>query len=151
MVTAARIVPVHVHIHGIDVGRVEEAIVAAERRTSGELRVAIARFYFWGDVRRAAASAFKRLHMERTRKRTAVLIFVAPRLRRFAVVGDVGVHAHVTDAFWREVADELARAFRARDLTGGLERALATIGDRLAAPFPPEPDGENELGDQVVV
>jgi len=138
-------------VHGVDVGRVKAAIAAAERRTSGELRVAVARFYFWGDVLRAAESAFKRLHMDRTRRRNAVLIFLAPRLRRFAVVGDVGVHAHVTAAFWKEIADALARAFRARDLTGGLERALATIGDKLAEPFPPEPDDENELRDDVVV
>jgi uncharacterized membrane protein len=137
--------------HGIDIGRVEAAIRAAEQRTSGEVRVAISRFYFWGNVRRAAESTFAHLHMERTRHRNAVLVFVAPRLRRFAIVGDVGVHDRVTGAFWEAVARELADAFRKGDRTEGLERALAAIGERLAEHFPPEPNDRNELPNRVVV
>ncbi|HXT97241.1 MAG TPA: TPM domain-containing protein [Polyangia bacterium] len=138
-------------VHGIDVGRVEAAIAAAERVTSGEVRVAISRFYFWGDVRRAADAAFARLHMGRTRHRNAVLVFVAPRLRRFAVLGDVGIHERVTPAFWTEVARDLEATFKKGDLTAGIERAVATIGERLAEHFPPDPATGNELPNRVVV
>ena len=137
-------------VHGIDVGRIEAAIEAAERRTSAELRVAIARFYFWGDVRRAAASTFRRLDMQRTRKRNAVLIFIAPRRRRFAVIADDGIPAHVSPAFWNDVASKLRTAFATSDATGGLERAITAIGDTLSAPFPPESSNRNELPNQVV-
>jgi uncharacterized membrane protein len=145
MVTGAR------SVHGIDVARVEAAIEAAERRTSSELRVAISRFYFWGDVRHAAETAFQHLRMDRTRRRNAVLIFVAPRLRRFALVGDVGLDAHLTPAFWTFVASQLQIAFAAGDLTGGIERAVATIADLLAAHFPPETPNKNELPNQVAL
>jgi uncharacterized membrane protein len=138
-------------VHGIDLGRVETAIAAAERLTSGEVRVAISRFYFWGDVRRAANAAFARLHMGRTRHRNAVLVFVAPRLRRFAVIGDVGIHERVTDSFWKDVARDLEASFKKGDLTAGIERALATIGDRLSQHFPPDPATGNELPNRVVV
>jgi len=138
-------------VHGIDVGRVASAIEAAESRTSGEIRVAISRFYFWGDVRRAADIAFHRLHIDRTRHRNGVLLFVAPRLRRFAVVGDMAIHGHVTPAFWNDLADDLSAAFRAGDRTGGLERAVASIGERLAQHFPPDPDAGNELPNEVVL
>ncbi|HVV48222.1 MAG TPA: TPM domain-containing protein [Polyangia bacterium] len=137
-------------VQGIDVARVEAAVAAAERLTSGEVRVAISRFYFWGDVRRAANATFTRLHMGRTRHRNAVLVFVAPRRRRFAVVGDVGIHARVADSFWREVARDLQASFKGGDLTVGLERAVATIGERLAAHFPPDPGAGNELSNRVV-
>jgi uncharacterized membrane protein len=139
------------HVHGIDLARVEAAIHAAEQLTSGEIRVAISRFYFWGDVRRAAESAFARLHMDRTRRRNGVLLFVAPRLHRFAVLGDIGIHRHVTPAFWNDLAEDLAAAFRGGDLTGGLERAIGAIGQRLARHFPPDAAGANELPDNVVV
>ncbi|HLK90869.1 MAG TPA: TPM domain-containing protein [Polyangia bacterium] len=138
-------------VHGIDVTRVEAAIAAAEQLTSGQVRVAISRFYFWGDVRRAADSTFARLHMGRTRHRNGVLLFVAPRLRRFALVGDVGIHERVTPAFWSDVAHDLEATFKKGDLTGGIERALATIGERLAQHFPPDPTTGNELPDRVVV
>jgi uncharacterized membrane protein len=138
-------------VQGIDLARVEAAIRAAEQATSGEIRVAIARFFFWGDVRRAAENAFVRLRMDRTRRRNGVLIFVAPRRHQFAILGDAAIHERVTDAFWRDVAGGLGGDGRRGDLTGGLERAIATIGERLAAHFPPDPNDRNELPDAVAV
>jgi uncharacterized membrane protein len=137
-------------VHGIDVRRVEEAVRAAERRTSGEIRVAVARFYFWGDVQRAAGHAFRHLGVWRTRRRNGVLIFVAPRRRRFAIVGDVGICEKAAPTFWRAVADAIAGHFAAGDLTAGLVRGVATVADELAAQFPPDPaGGPNELPDTV--
>jgi uncharacterized membrane protein len=137
-------------VHGIDVDRIEAAIRVAEQRTSAELRVSISRFYFWGDVRRAAAAVFRRNHMDRTERRNGVLLFVAPRLHRFAVHADVGVAQFVDDAFWNEIAARLSDDFRAGERTGGLERALATIADRLAGFFPPPPVNPNELPNAVI-
>jgi uncharacterized membrane protein len=144
MVTPARLV------HGIDVHAVEDAVRAAERGTTGEIRVCIARFPFWGDVQRAAARAFSFLGMERTRHRNGVLLFVAPRQRRFVVLGDAGIHALVEPTFWSELAERLTVAFKAGDRTGGLVRAIAEIGERLSRHFPGEPGPDvNELPDEV--
>ena len=51
----------------IDVPRVERAIAAAERLTSGEIRVSISP-WFWGSPERAADEAFSRLGMTETRE-----------------------------------------------------------------------------------
>src|SRR6478609_11451454 len=99
-------------IHGIDVEQVEAAVRAAERGTSGEIRVALARFYFWGNVQRAAERAFRRLHMERTRQHNGVLIFIAPLRRTLAIVGDHGIHEKVGDAFWRGLVSLTLESFR---------------------------------------
>jgi uncharacterized membrane protein len=136
-------------VHGVDVDRVEAAIRAAERLTSGEIRVAISRFYFWGDVERAAAGAFARLRMEKTRLRNGVLVFVAPRLRRFALRGDVGVAERVGDDFWRRVARDFGADCRSGDLTQALERAVQAVGSELARQFPADAVAANELPDQV--
>lgn len=139
-------------VHGIDVERVEAAIREAEGRTSGEIRVAVSRFYFWGDVRFAAQCAFARLHMERTRQRNAVLILVAPRRRRFAIVADTGVHARAGDGSWQAIADLLGRQFRAGDLTGGLVEGIAALGECLAKHFPADSKRDaNQVPDSVVV
>ena len=138
-------------VQGIDLDRIEAAIRSAERRTSGQIRVAVARFYFWGSVRRAADAAFARLRMSQTRRRNAVLLFVAPRLRRFAVIGDAGIHERVNDEFWSQISDALQADFRGGDLTAGLLHAIDTIGDRLAEHFPPDPIGDNELPDRVEI
>jgi uncharacterized membrane protein len=139
-------------VHGIDVARVEEAVRAVERRTSGEVRVAISRFYFWGDVQRAASASFDRLRIAHTRHRNGILIFVAPWRRRFAICGDIGIHEKVAPTFWKSVADIAAESFRRGDPTAGLEGALALIGDELSLRFPRDPtDDINELPDAVVV
>lgn len=139
-------------VHGIDVERVEASIGAAEATTSAELRVSLARFYLWGDTRRAAQRVFRRLRMERTRRRNGVLIFVAPRRRRFEIICDVGVQPHVPVTFWEGIAAGLAVDFRAGERTAGLERAIAAAAAKLAEIFPPDPAGQggNELPDGVV-
>jgi uncharacterized membrane protein len=146
VVTAAR------QVHGIDVARVEAAIRQAESRTSGEIRVAVSRFYFWGDVRFAAEGAFTRLRMTRTQHRNGVLIFVAPRRRQFVILADVGIHARVGDAAWETIAAEMGAEFRRGDRTGALEHGIAAIGDRLTRYFMADPSHDaNELPDELVV
>ena len=137
-------------VQGIDVGAIERAVRDAERSTSAEIRVAIPRFFLWGDVRRAAEDAFAALGMDRTRERNGVLLYISPRRRRFAVVGDVGVHARVTGAFWDELAARVAEALRAGVLTTAVERAVAEIGTRLEVLFPaPAGPNVNELPDTL--
>jgi putative membrane protein len=81
-----------------------------------------------------------------------VLIFVAPWRRRFAILGDEAVNGRVAPDFWRGLADDLGRAFRAGDATGGLARAIAAIGDQLARHFPAQGnENPNELPDTVAV
>jgi hypothetical protein len=123
----------------------------AETTTSAELRVSLARFYFWGDTRRAAERVFRRLHVERTRRRNGLLMFVAPRRRRFEIFCDIGIQPHVPASFWEKISAGLSADFRAGARTAGLERAIAAAAVKLAEIFPPDLAGEggNELPDGV--
>jgi uncharacterized membrane protein len=136
-------------VHGIDVGAVEQAIRAAEQRTSGEIRVAIARSWFWGDARAAAERAFRRLRVSETRARNGVLVFIAPRRRKLAVLGDVGVQAKVAPELWTTVIETMAADFRRGDRTAGLVAAVELLGNALAAAFPPVAGDVNELTNSV--
>jgi uncharacterized membrane protein len=133
----------------IDTERVLSSIKAAERRTSGEIRVSIAPF-FWGSVERAAEKAFLRLGMARTREHNGVLFFVVPSRRAFMVLGDRGIHARVGQAFWDELAAVLSEHFRRGDFTEGLVAAVSKAADQLAAHFPYDPERDrNELDDEI--
>lgn len=136
---------------GIDLGVVEQAIRAAERGTSGEIRVAIAHVWHWGDVRASAERAFRRLRVAHTRDRNGVLIFLAPSRRRLSVIGDVGVHARVPPDFWTKVVETMTADFRRGDLTAGVVAAVELLGKTLAGPFPPRVGDVNELTDSVSV
>ncbi len=133
----------------IDVERVQRAIEAGEKLTSGEIRVSIAA-WFWGDVERAANKAFVRLGMHRTRARNGVLMFVVPSRRSFVVHGDEGIHARVGQAFWDGLAARMSGYFRRGEFTEGLVFAVETAAEHLARHFPHEGDqDENELRDDV--
>jgi uncharacterized membrane protein len=133
----------------VDAERVREAIAEAERRTSGEIRVSVASF-FWGDVRRVAERAFDRLGLTRTKERNAVFFFVVPARRRFVILGDEGIHSKVGPEFWDRVVAAVSERFRVKDFTGGLVQGIETVGRELAAHFPYDAATDrNELPDDV--
>ncbi len=124
------------------------AIRNAETKTSGELRVFISRKRV-ADAVATAQTHFLQMGMERTRERNGVLIFVAPRSRQFAVVGDRGVHERCGDVFWKELATEMSGHFAKLDFTNGLVHGVNKAGELLARHFPRRPDDVNELPDDV--
>ncbi len=129
--------------------RIHAAIHAAEQKTSGEIRVMISHRTAPDPVA-AAREAFLRLGMQQTKERNAVLLFVAPRSRTFAVIGDEAVHARCGDEFWRELAAAMTGYFKRGEFTDGLIHGIARAGDLLAAHFPRAPDDRNELPDDVI-
>jgi uncharacterized membrane protein len=133
----------------IDVARVQRAIERGETKTSGEIRVSIAG-WFWGDIERAASKAFVRLGMHRTKARNGVLMFVVPSRRSFALRGDEGIHACVGQAFWDGLARRMSEYFQRGEFTEGLVFGIDAAAEQLARHFPY--DGEhdaNELSDEV--
>jgi uncharacterized membrane protein len=124
------------------------AIRAAEQKTSGEIRVFVSRKDI-GNALSAAQAEFERLGMTRTRERNGVLIYVAPRAQKFAVIGDEAVHKRCGDEFWKELAAQMEEQFRKQEFTRGLVLAVNKAGELLAKEFPRRPDDRNELPDKV--
>src|SRR6266480_5159330 len=86
----------------LDETRIVKAITGAERKSSGEIRVYVSHRKRT-DPLAFAQKRFLELGMTNTRHRNAVLIYLVPRTRQFAIVGDRGVHEKCGDAFWRDV------------------------------------------------
>ena len=97
----------------IDHAQVTAAIAAAEQLTSGEIRVFISHRKA-PDALHAAQHQFEKLGMTATPHRNGVLIFLAPRSRTYAVIGDTAVHEKCGDAFWRLLAAAMGNSFQAR-------------------------------------
>ena len=134
----------------VDHDRVVAAIGAAEARSRGEIRVHASNRAV-ADAQKAAAAQFERLGMAGTAERNAVLIYVAPLSRSFAIVGDSGIHEKCGPDFWREVASVMEREFRAGKYTDGIVRGIERAGEVLARNFP-RAEGQadrNELSDSV--
>ncbi len=123
------------------------AIREAEQNTSGEIRVFISRRKI-ADPVEAAQAEFVKLKMTKTRERNGVLIFVAPKTHKLAVIGDQGVHTCCGDEFWQAMAAEMSDRFRQSDFTRGIVHSVREAGELLAQHFPRRQDDRNELPDR---
>jgi len=111
------------------------AIRDAEKKTSGQIRVLISHKSV-ADPVAAANKEFTRLGLAKLLDRNGVLIFVTPRSRKFAVIGDAGVHAKCGDSFWQELAQAMTGYFRKSEFTEGIAHGVRKAGDLLAEHFP---------------
>jgi uncharacterized membrane protein len=127
--------------------RVLEAIRDAESATSGEIRVHVESRT--ADARADAERCFAGLGMAATAERNGVLFFLAVRDRKFAVIGDRGIHERVGDDYWTRLGARLETRFRAGEIALGLCEAIRDVGRELAAVFPRSPKDANELPDSI--
>ena len=70
------------------------AIQTAEKNTSGEIRVHLEQVCK-GDPCLRAAYVFSKLGMFRTKDRNGVLIYLALKSHKFAIIGDSGINEKV--------------------------------------------------------
>jgi uncharacterized membrane protein len=126
------------------------AIREAESKTSGQIRVYIQRGKLRVDPLSAAKEKFHRLGIHKTRERNAVLIFVAPRAHKFAVVGDKAVHEKCSEQFWQRLVDGMRAHFQNEKFSHAIVETIEEIGKLLAAHFPKRSTSSNELPDEIV-
>jgi uncharacterized membrane protein len=137
-------------LNQLDHDRIVRAIKEAEAKTSGEIRIYIQRGELDGDAFDYAQRKFRQLGMEQTREQNGVLIFVAPRARKFAVIGDEGVHKKCGDEFWQGLVNKMREHFECEEFTDALVEAIDSTGQLLARYFPKSADRGNELPDSIV-
>jgi uncharacterized membrane protein len=130
--------------------RIIEAIHEAESKTSGEIRVLIQRGQLKRDALEAAQRKFHGLGMHKTRERNAVLIFVAPRAHKLAVVGDDAIHEKCGTDFWHRVVERMRTHFQNEKFSDALVEAVKQIGSVLATHFPQAGRDTNELPDDII-
>jgi uncharacterized membrane protein len=130
--------------------RIVQAIRDAEAKTSGQIRVYIQRGKLNIDPLIAAQKKFHLLGMHKARERNGVLIFVAPRAHKFAVVGDKAVHEKCGEQFWQRLADGMRAHFKNEKFSHAIVETIEEIGKVLAAHFPKTRAAPNELSDEIV-
>ena len=129
--------------------RIVAAIEAAEKTTSGEIRVYISH-QKRDDALTAARARFLALGMHKTRDRNGVLIYFAPRTHQFALWGDTAVHEKCGQTFWPQIVSGMTPLLKNGRLTEAVEHAVKEVGAALAKHFPRRPDDSNELPNAIV-
>jgi uncharacterized membrane protein len=125
-----------------------EAISAAEKRTSGEIRVHLENFCPGNEVK-AAIKVFTGLGMHRTAERNGVLIYIATMSRKIAIVGDQGIHDKLGLQYWEKLVEHLIQQFKARHQAEALIACIGELAEKLHAYFPGRHDDRDELTNEI--
>ena len=125
-----------------------EEIRKAEDRTSGEIRVHLDCCSQEIPVEKAKR-VFHRLGMTRTKAHNGVLIYLATEDRKFAILGDEGIHRAVPENYWEDVKETMQKQFREGRICEGICLGIREIGEKLKTYFPVEKDDRNELPDSI--
>ena len=129
--------------------RIAAAIEAAELLTSGEVRVHL-NDTCKGDALKDAEKVFKRLRMDQTADRNGILFYIALECHKFAVVGDLGIHASVGQSFWEGIRDRMVTELKEGRWLEAIELGVAEAGRALAQYFPHQGNRDrNELSNEV--
>lgn len=130
----------------------EQQVIAAIRKaectTSGEIRVHL-ESHCAGDAYQRAQEMFHLLKMDNTKEENGILFYIAVTDRKFAIIGDRGIHNHVGAQFWVEIKELLSLRFSNSGFHTGLIDAIQLTGARLAQYFPWDVDNINELPDEI--
>jgi uncharacterized membrane protein len=124
------------------------AIAEAEHATSGEIRVHV-ETSCKADVLDEAAWLFRKVGMQKTADRNGVLIYLAIKERKFAIIGDTGINSVVPLGFWDEIRDHMKQRFSENRFTEGLTEGIIMAGQQLKEHFPRTRDDINEITDTI--
>ncbi len=131
--------------------RIVEAIVDAERMTSGEVRVFVESRCRYVDAFDRAAEIFYGLKMQETSDRNGVLIYVAVKDHQLAIFGDEGIYRKMGREYWALEVKRMIAAFDVEDYAEGIRQCVEDIGKALHQHFPfNNATDKNELPDEIV-
>lgn len=132
----------------LEIKKIVAAIQEAEKDTSGEIRVHIDNFCK-GDAIERATEVFFKLKMNETVQRNGVLIYLAVKDHKFAIIGDEGINNVVENDFWEDIKNDMTQSFRNNLFTDGIIYGVLRCGKKLKAYFPHQENDIDELSNEI--
>jgi len=125
-----------------------DAIVSAEKNTSGEIRVHI-EAHTRLDLLDRAKEVFHYLKMDNTKEENGVLLYIAVSDQKFAIYGDKGIDRVVPNNFWDTTKEAIQKDFIAGNFKEGIINGVLKAGKELEEHFPWLHGDTNELSNEI--
>ncbi|MBT8259801.1 MAG: TPM domain-containing protein [Bacteroidia bacterium] len=126
-----------------------QAILTAEKNTSGEIRVHIECELHNNDISKRTLELFHKLKMDNTKLQNGVLIYVAIDDKVFSIYGDKGINDVVGLDFWKSTKDIMASHFKKGEFKDGIVNGILKTGEQLHKYFPYQSDDIDELSNEI--
>jgi uncharacterized membrane protein YgcG len=136
---------------------IEQAIKTGETTHSGQVRFVVegaldgAPLFRNQPARERAIDIFADLRIWDTAQNNGVLIYLLLADRDVEIIADRGIDAKVGAAGWEKICQSMETDFKAGNFAGGVIKGIAAVSQQLAAHFPKQGAGPNELPDEPVV
>ena len=128
-----------------------QAIQAAEKTTSGEIRVFVESKTKNGDALATARDIFFKQKMNTTKERNGVLVYVAVSEKKLAIYADQGIYDRVGVEFWYSQVQEMTAHFKNANYVQGMVQVIAALGGALTENLPFDRVSDtNELSDVIM-
>ncbi len=131
-----------------DEQEIVEAILEAEKNTSGEIRVHIESHTRLDHYDRAK-EVFHLLKMDNTKEGNGVLLYVAVNDRKFSICGDKGIDKVVPEDFWEGTKEIIQFHFKEGNFKEGILQGVLKAGTELEKHFPWQQGDRNELSNEI--
>lgn len=103
------------------------------------------------EVEKAAAEAFQKFRLRRTRDATGVLIYISIYERTVRVMGDDTIAQKLDQNDWNDVCLTVLQGFKEKRVVEGLREAILKCGVLLEKHFAIEPGDANELSNELKI
>lgn len=139
-------------LNASDKQQLVQAIQAAEKTTSGEIRVFVESKTKNGDALATAREIFFKQKMNATQERNGVLVYVAVSEKKLAIYADQGIYDKVGVEFWYSQVQEMTAHFKEGGYVEGMTKVVTAVGHALTDHFPYDRVTDvNELSDEILV
>jgi uncharacterized membrane protein len=128
---------------------ITDAIQRAELNTSGEIKVHVEEHCPLDDPFERAKEVFYFLSLDHTALSNGVLFYLSFRDRKFAILGDKGIHDKVGSGFWDKEKALLHEYLHTGNTVEGLCLAIEMAGNSLKEHFPYMSDDINEISNDI--
>lgn len=126
------------------------AIRAAEKATSGEIRIFVESKNRFVDPIDRASEIFFKLNMHSTAHRNGVLLYIAMDSHELALFADEGIYREVGKDFWNDAVKKMLAEFSKQHMCEAIVECVRKVGATLTQKFPYHAEDKNELPDDIV-
>ncbi len=133
----------------IEIQHLETKIAAAEKLTSAEFKIIIAKRAWFG-FRKKAIRLFKKYNLHQTKQRNAVLLLILEKDQQLLIYGDEEIHQKVGNAGWEAICEEVIAEFKCGEYALGIALGLHLITDNLVEHFPALEKKTNEVSNEII-
>lgn len=104
-----------------------EFVIKTEAEIDAEIHIAFYKTSSQADVLEEAKTYFHKQKLHHHPRKNNILIYILEQDRKFAILGDEGIHKKVSETYWSDLSVKLSEQFKKGNFYQGLVDCIAQL------------------------